>query len=700
MVWLKGERDSTAVGKRGLFAYPIILIIFCVALVMGMVFYVRGWENEKLLKDFSFTADTYRQLLKGRLRDVVIELDSTKRFFQGSSFVDRQEFSSFVTQSVAVSKEIEAVSWVPKVLSQQRQSFENAEWKRGLNGRSLHDHRSLKSTAKGKLAPPRSIHFPILFSEPIDKMGVMIGEDLASNPTVLTVLEQARDNGVVVPVTGAISSYLMPHRDSGKKSNVVLIQPVYRATGELKTIKKRQQSHAGFLLLQFDIGALLEEVLVTVEPQGIDVYIVDSKASEGEEIVYFHRSRMGNKRPALSYPEFSKTSDYIHKTTINISGWQWDVMLVPVPQYFKNHQQYQSWGVLIFGILLSISLCSLLFMNQRRTDVIRGLVKIRTEELGHSESNNRAIIENIAEGIVIINQQGIVETFNVAAENIFGYKASEIIGQNVSFLLPEGERLDHDKFVNNSAIYAPRIINKSRDLFGLRKDGTLFPMELNVSPINKNNERRFVGILHDITERKEAEKALKSTEEMLRSAIDNISDGFVLYDSDDRLLLCNQQYRRIYPNTFDMIVPGAKFEDIIRGSAIRGEYPQAIGKEEEWVAERLAQRGRKLETFEQELAGDRWIRVYDKKLPNGMTPGVRIDITELKNSKKIADDANLAKSEFLSAMSHELRTPMNAILGFGQMLEFNPKEPLSPSQKEYVDHILTGGRHQIGRAHV
>jgi len=78
-----------------------------------------------------------------------------------------------------------------------------------------------------------------------------------------------------------------------------------------------------------------------------------------------------------------------------------------------------------------------------------------------------------------------------------------------------------------------------------------------------------------------------------------------------------------------------------------------------------------------------------------MTVGIRVDITELKEAKEAAEEANQAKSDFLSAMSHELRTPMNAILGFGQMLEFNPKEPLTKAQKDCVDYILKGGQHLL-----
>jgi PAS domain S-box-containing protein len=289
--------------------------------------------------------------------------------------------------------------------------------------------------------------------------------------------------------------------------------------------------------------------------------------------------------------------------------------------------------------------------------------------------------------VSIADVEGNITYMNDKFCDISGYSREELLGNNHRMLKsdehPPEFYADLWKTIAMGNVWQGTIKNFAKDGGSYWVDATIVPFL-----DEQGNPFQYVAIRTDITERKNAE-------EMLSTAIENISDGFVLYDEDDRLVLCNQQYRRIYPNTYDLIIPGAKFEDIIRGSAERGEYPQAIGREEEWIAERLAQRDRDQEVYEQELAGERWIRVYDKTLPNGMKLGVRIDITELKQSKQVADDANQAKSEFLSSMSHELRTPMNAILGFGQMLDFNPNEPLTEAQKKCVDHILTGGQHLL-----
>jgi PAS domain S-box-containing protein len=193
----------------------------------------------------------------------------------------------------------------------------------------------------------------------------------------------------------------------------------------------------------------------------------------------------------------------------------------------------------------------------------------------------------------------------------------------------------------------------------------------------------------DITERKQAEENLRESQQRLSSAIENISDGFVLFDSDDRLILCNSKYRRMYPNSRDLIIPGAKFEDIIKGGAERGEFPDAIGRIDEWVSEQIQIRHQSTLTFEMPLVGDRWIRGYDKKLSDGMRVGIRIDITELKQAKDTAEAATEAKATFLASMSHEIRTPMNGVIGMVDLLR---QTELKGEQKQMLQTISDSGQ--------
>lgn len=183
------------------------------------------------------------------------------------------------------------------------------------------------------------------------------------------------------------------------------------------------------------------------------------------------------------------------------------------------------------------------------------------------------IIENVADCVITIDSAGIIRSFNPAAERLFGYSAAEIINCNVNRLMPEPYRSEHDRYIARHMAGQPAaIIGKQVELPGRHKDGTVFMMGLTITVMEIDQTKNFVGILRDISERKQYE------------------------------------------------------QDII---AARDD----------------------------------------------------------------AERANSAKSEFLSSMSHELRTPMNAILGFGQLLEIDNE--LNEDQADYVDEILKAGRHLL-----
>src|SRR6202035_4590623 len=106
--------------------------------------------------------------------------------------------------------------------------------------------------------------------------------------------------------------------------------------------------------------------------------------------------------------------------------------------------------------------------------------------------------------------------------------------------------------------------------------------------------------------------------------------GLALFDDHDRYVLWNRRYAEIYAHSREFLAPGLPFEQIVRAGLARGQYPEAKGREEEWLRERLALYALPHSTHEQELAGDRWLRVEERRTADGGRIGVRIDITDLK----------------------------------------------------------------------
>jgi two-component system sensor kinase FixL len=133
----------------------------------------------------------------------------------------------------------------------------------------------------------------------------------------------------------------------------------------------------------------------------------------------------------------------------------------------------------------------------------------REERARASEARWQAIVTSAVDGIVVIDARGRIETFNPAAERLFGYAEQEVVGQNVSMLMPSPYREAHDGYLANYlATGEKKIIGVGREVQGQRRDGSVFPVHLSVGELTANGERRFAGIIHDLTARTRMERQL------------------------------------------------------------------------------------------------------------------------------------------------------------------------------------------------
>lgn len=166
------------------------------------------------------------------------------------------------------------------------------------------------------------------------------------------------------------------------------------------------------------------------------------------------------------------------------------------------------------------------------TDIVRA-----QEALRESESRLRAILNAAIDAIIIIDEHGAIETFNPAAEKMFGYVAREIVGENIKQLMPAPYRDEHDHYLRHYLATGERkIIGIGREVVGQRKDSTTFPMELTVSEVKLGQKRWFTGIIRDISERKrEKNRYLQKTSEM-QAIFEAFPDLFFRLDSDGTIL--------------------------------------------------------------------------------------------------------------------------------------------------------------------
>ncbi|RZJ26024.1 MAG: response regulator, partial [Brevundimonas sp.] len=182
----------------------------------------------------------------------------------------------------------------------------------------------------------------------------------------------------------------------------------------------------------------------------------------------------------------------------------------------------------------------------------------------------------------------------------------------------------------------------------------------------------------------------------LRQAIEAMPDGLAFYDGEDRLVLWNTRYAEVNPELASTLQRGMTFREILQIGIDEGLYSEAVGRHDEWIEERMNTRAARSTTMEQHIAGDRWLRVSDRRTVAGGTVTICTDITELKRdtralaeARDAAQAANSAKSQFLANMSHEIRTPLNGVIGVAQALA---NTDLSAQQAEMLELIQSSSR--------
>jgi PAS domain S-box-containing protein len=323
-------------------------------------------------------------------------------------------------------------------------------------------------------------------------------------------------------------------------------------------------------------------------------------------------------------------------------------------------------------------------------------------KLSESEQRLSTILATAVDGFVIIDERGMIDDINPAGAALFGYEADELRGRNVSSLMPEPHRGKHDEYLSeyrNTGVAA--IIGVGREVTGMRKDLSTFPLDLAVSEMQIGGERMFVGLVRDITEKKRIEHEALKNAAIKAAVVEANLDALVTIGLDNRIIEFSPVAEQMFGYRREQVL-GKSMPELLIPPAMRQQHRQ--GMQHYSMTGNGPVLGQRIEVEAMRSTGE----LFPVELaiqPIGIDGEVLFtafirDISsrkeaeaELYDARHRAEAASEAKTRFLAHMSHEIRSPLNAVLGsVGLLMD----DALSREQRLYAQTAQTSGKALLG----
>jgi diguanylate cyclase (GGDEF)-like protein len=306
-------------------------------------------------------------------------------------------------------------------------------------------------------------------------------------------------------------------------------------------------------------------------------------------------------------------------------------------------------------------------------------------------------LNNMSHGLCVFDAAGVLRLFNTRYLEVFDIPSGLIrVGCTLRELLAHLEWAgiisgDQDRYA--AELIAAMAAGQSTHGHRALRDGRTILITNRPLP-----DGGWVGTHEDITERLHAERQVQEANAYLRDVIEALPAGLILYDHEDRYILCNGRFDAMYPKTADLRVAGMRFEDILRVGLARGVYAEAEGRGEAWLAERVAAHRQPARVYEQRHANGRWLRIEDSRTSNGGHIGIRIDITELKRREEQLRLENIKLDAALQNMSQGLvmfdRDSRLIVCNqrYAELYRLPPEMTrVGVSQKDMLGHLIAAG---------
>jgi len=479
-----------------------------------------------------------------------------------------------------------------------------------------------------------------------------------ANGTVLQAEEAARNERLVWLYSVLDGANVGLARDAIQRNIPVLSSPVKLTDKETAftaylPLEVRGES-AGYLASVFSVGDFFGQM---VSPEAMDRYQF--------RVVYKGQvlNSFGNMTSELA-------ENWKLERTVQILDKKWNVEIIPTTKFLASQNTSLPNVALIAGFLISI-LSAITAHMTLLSRLKTAYLEKSNQRISQEATRNSTVMNTVSDCVVTINADGLIETMNPAGLHIFGYSLDEVLGKNVKMLMPTPYHADHDGYMSRYLSEGdPKVIGLGRQVSAMRKDGSVFPIDLSVNEMVLDEKRMFVGTIRDTSAAVAAAQALRESNTMKSAILASTEYLIIATDLNGNVIVFNEAAEKALGYAADEII---------------GKQSPALWHDPEEVVERArvlsAEFNNEIEpgfdVFVGKVAVDgidenewTYIRRDGSRFPVMLTVtalrdesqtitgylGVVLDITKRKEIDRL-------KSDFVSIVSHELRTPLTSIRG-------------------------------------